>query len=218
MIGRVTSTLVALAGIAGCATYSGGARPLDPLRLTTEPGWIVAAPTPELQQRAPHECGATSLAMVAGRWQVPLSVDEALSELPAENAKGTRLGDLRDVARAHGLEAFAITGDSGTLIHELRAGRPVIVGLLLPASLGRAASHYEVIVAANPSADQFVTIDPASGLRSRSWSDLDAEWGPPGRPALVVLGPEPSGVLARRTPSPPRTRSLDLKATLLQLD
>jgi ABC-type bacteriocin/lantibiotic exporter with double-glycine peptidase domain len=182
--------MVALAAIAGCGTYVGGARPVAPQRLTIEPGWIVAGPTPERYQRDWHDCGAASLAMVAGRWHVPLSVEAAIAALPPATARGSRLGDLRDAARARGLTAFAIAGDRETLEHEVRAGRPVIVGLLLPyGGKRRVQSHYEVLVAVHPADGRFVTIDPAGGWRARSWADLDAEWRPAGRPTLVVLGP-----------------------------
>jgi hypothetical protein len=40
-----------------------------------------------------------------------------------------------------------------------------------------AQRHYEVIVAVGSAANgPFVTIDPASGWRARTWADLDAEW------------------------------------------
>jgi len=136
-----------------------------------------------------HDCGAAALAMIAGRWHVALSVEGATKTLPAPTKQGTRLGDLRDAARAQGLTAFTIAGDRATLVHELRAGRPVIVGLLLPFGAKRVQSHYEVVVAVNLTSDQFVTINPASGWRTRSWADLDTEWRPAGRPTLVVLGP-----------------------------
>jgi len=189
--GRVASAVAALVAFAGCISYSGGARSVDPARLT-EPGWIVAAPTPELRQQGSRDCGAAALAMIAGRWHVPLSVDGAAAALPAPTPQGTQLGDLRDAARAHGLTAYAIIGDRNTLIHELRAGRPVIVGLLLPYGRTHLQSHYEVIVAMHSTRDQFVTINPASGWRIRSWADLDAEWRPARRPTLVVLGQAPS--------------------------
>jgi ABC-type bacteriocin/lantibiotic exporter with double-glycine peptidase domain len=177
-----------LVAFAGCISYSGGSRTVDPARLT-QPGWIVAAETPELRQQGSRDCGAAALAMIAGRWHVPLSVDGAVAALPAPPPQGTQLGDLRDAARAQGLTAFAITGDRTTLVHELRAGRPVIVGLLLPYGRKRVQSHYEVIVAVHPTEDQFVTINPAKGWRIRSWAALDAEWRPARRPTLVVLGP-----------------------------
>lgn len=179
--------VAALTVLTGCISYSGGARSVDAVQLT-QPGWIVAAPTPELRQQGSRDCGAAALAMIAGRWHVELSVEAAVDALPAPTRLGTKLGDLRDVARAHGFTAFAIAGDRDTLVHELRAGRPVIVGLLLPYGSKRVQSHYEVIVGVHPASDQFVTINPAKGWRTRSWTDLDAEWRPAGRPTLVVLG------------------------------
>lgn len=179
---------VALAGLSGCAAHAGRARPLDVARLTDEPGWIVAAPTPPVRQQEARDCGAAALVMIAGRWHVPLSLEAAVAALPAATERGARLGDLRDVARAHGLTAFAIAGDHDTLVKELRAGRPAIVGLLIPDGRDRAKSHFEVIVAARTGDEQFATIDPAMGWRVRSWAELDAEWAPAGRPTLVVTG------------------------------
>lgn len=185
---RVASVVVALACTTGCISYSGNARAIDPTRLATEPGWIVAGPTPALQQRDVRDCGAAAVAMVARRWGVELSVANAAAALPAPTVLGTRLGDLRDLARSHGLTAFAIAGDRVTIIHELGEGRPVIVGLFLPYGRKRALSHYEVIVAVHLRDGEVVTIDPAGGWRTRTWAGLDAEWVPAGRPTLVVLG------------------------------
>lgn len=170
----------------GCATYAGGARPIAPSRVTTEAGWIRAAETPELRQRDRLDCGAAALAMVAGRWGVAIALDDPA--IPAPSPRGLRLGDLRDVARGHGLVAYAITGDRATLDHELRAGRPVVVGLLRPYSRRHAVSHYEVVIAMRD--DEFVTLDPAAGWRVRTWAALDAEWHLAAYPALVVLGAE----------------------------
>ena len=186
---RLSRAAIALVGLAACASYSGGARSIDPARMTTEPGWIAAASTPELRQEGLRDCGAAALAMIAGRWHVLLSVDDAVAKLPA--GEKARLGDLRDLARARGLAAFAIAGDRETLVHELRLGRPVIIGLLLPYGQHHVRSHYEVVVAVSSDASEFVTIDPARGWRARSWTDLDTEWQPAGRPTLVVLGIDP---------------------------
>lgn len=191
---RRSAPLVALLGVAGCMAYAGGARPIDPARVTAAAGWIIAPSTPALRQRDARDCGAAALAIVANRWQVGLSVAAATAALPAATLAGVRLADLRTTARAHDLAAFAVAGDRATLVHELRAGRPVIVGLVLPLRPlgplggGRAVHHYEVVVAMLASGDQFATIDPASGWRARSWAALDAEWRPAGRPTLVVLG------------------------------
>jgi ABC-type bacteriocin/lantibiotic exporter with double-glycine peptidase domain len=185
---RAAAAALALLGATGCASMGGRSRTFDETRLNPAEGWLVAANTPAVSQQDGRDCGAAALAMVAGRWRVPLTLEEATAALPAAATDGARLGDLRDVAQAHGLSAFAVAGDRATLLHELGAGRPVIVGLLIPAAPGRARSHYEVMVAVHPVDDRFVTIDPASGWRVRSWPDLDAEWLPAGRPALVVVG------------------------------
>lgn len=182
---RVVAIVAVL--LVGCASYSGGGRALDPGRFNAEPGWIVAA-TPALRQHGALDCGPAALAMIAARWHLRVSVEGAAAWLPAPSPLGASLGDLRDAARAHGLTAFAIAGDRETLIHELQAGRPVVIGLLLPYGRDRALSHFEVIVAARPDQGQFATLDPATGWRVRSWLDLDAEWRPAGRPTLVVLG------------------------------
>jgi ABC-type bacteriocin/lantibiotic exporter with double-glycine peptidase domain len=180
--------------VAACASYTGGARPIDPSRVSHDPSWVTAAPTPTVHQRGLADCGPAALAMVAGRWNVALTPDQARHAMPAPTASGVKLGDLRQAARAHGLMAFAVSGDMSVLEHEIRAGRPVIVGLLRPYGRDRALSHYEVVVALRAAPDsngdrEIVTIDPAGGWQVRKWKDLDAEWKPAGRPALVVLGP-----------------------------
>jgi ABC-type bacteriocin/lantibiotic exporter with double-glycine peptidase domain len=188
--------IVAITSAAGCHTYSGGARPIHPSKVTVDRGWIVAAPTPVYKQRGPIDCGPTALAMVAARWRVPLTVDDAIASLPTPPPEGSSLGDLRELAKQRGLTAFAIAGDHDTLLHELRAGRPVLIGLLAPYGKSYLQSHYEVVMAAHPAEGKFATIDPARGWRTRSWKDLDAEWKPAGRPTLVVLGRAPSPTAA----------------------
>jgi ABC-type bacteriocin/lantibiotic exporter with double-glycine peptidase domain len=193
--GRAAAAAIALVGVTGCVSGGGRSRTFDETRLAPAEGWVVAAPPRAVLQEGSTDCGAASLAMIAERWDVPLSLEGAVKAiegasvaLPGSRPEGARLGELRDVARAHGLTAFAIKGDRDTLGHELHAGRPVVVGLLIPYALGRARSHYEVLVAMHAVGDRYVTIDPATGWRVRSWPDLDAEWLPAGRPALVVIG------------------------------
>jgi ABC-type bacteriocin/lantibiotic exporter with double-glycine peptidase domain len=176
---------IAILVATGCVSYSGGGRPIDPSRVVSEPGWIKAAPTPDIRQRTRLDCGAAALAMVAGRWRVQIALDDPAIAAPGKH--GVRLGDLRSAAKAHGLIAFAITADHATLDHELRAGRPIIVGLLRPYSRTEAVSHYEVVVAMR--GDEIVTLDPAAGWRVRSSASFDAEWRAAKFPALVVLGP-----------------------------
>lgn len=192
--------IAGLSGLTGCYSYSGGSRPIDPSKVSIDGGWIVAAPTPVYKQRDVIDCGPTALAMVAARWRVPLTVREAIASLPKPPPEGSSLGELRDLARQRGLTAFAITADRATLLHELRAGRPVLVGLFAPYGDKYVQSHYEIVMAVRPEDGQVATIDPARGWRTRTWKDLDAEWKPAGRPALVVLGPndKPQPAVATR--------------------
>ena len=169
-----------------CAARSREARTVDPGRLAIEPGWIVAAPTPEIRQRHGAEGGAAALAMVAGRWLVPMTLDDALAVTPVTHDLG--VADLNEAARASGLQAFSVGNDPDVLEFELRAHRPVIIGLLRRAPDGVMRVHYEVAVAIRPTTNEIVTIDPASGWRVRRLRDLDEEWRPAGRPALIVVG------------------------------
>jgi ABC-type bacteriocin/lantibiotic exporter with double-glycine peptidase domain len=181
--------------LASPASTAGRSRAFDPVRLDPAKGWLVATPVALVAQAGPKDCGAAALAMVAGRWGVSLPLDAAGKLLEASGTaatgqvgSGARLGDLRDLARTLDLKAFAITGDRATLLHELGAGRPVIVGLHVPGAPGAPRSHYEVVVGLQPDDGRFVTLDPASGWRVRDWAELDDAWRPAGRPALVVLG------------------------------
>jgi hypothetical protein len=102
---------------------------------------------------------------------------------------GVSLGKLRDLARARGLDAFAIAGTHADLEHELAAGRPVLLGLVLPFDRQHNRSHYEVAIALDKRDGSVVTIDPASGDMLRRTSQvLDLEWKTAGYAALVVVG------------------------------
>jgi ABC-type bacteriocin/lantibiotic exporter with double-glycine peptidase domain len=186
---RLAALAVTLAGAGpGCVSHGAGGQPVDPARIAGEPGWIAARATPEVRQRDDHDCGAAALAMVAGRFGVPLTLSAAIRAIQAPAGQGARLGQLRGAARSLGLVAFAVRGERQIVIHELRAGRPVIVGLLTPHGRRVVRSHYEVVVAVRPASSEIVTLDPSAGWRVRLWDEFDAEWEAAGRPALIVLG------------------------------
>lgn len=166
--------------------YAGGARPVTPAQLDAT--WLRAAPTPVVLQKQESDCGLAALAMVAGSWGRHWSVDDLAHRIPPTE-KGVRLGALRDLARDRGLEAYAIRAKLDDLQHELAAGRPVLLGLVLPFDHEKNRSHYEVAVAMNPRDGTVVTIDPASGnWMRRTKAVLDVEWKAAGYPALVVVG------------------------------
>lgn len=183
---RVVGLVLAIAGLACQLPYTGGARPVSPDSVGE--GWVRAASTPVVRQHQETDCGLAALAMVAGAWGRRWSVDDLGHQLPP-GPRGIRLGDLRDLARARGLEAYAIRGTPGDLAGELSHGRPVVLGLLLPYDRGHNASHYEVAVALRPGDGSVVTIDPATGQwRQRSRAVLDLEWKSAGFATLVVVG------------------------------
>lgn len=177
---------IALAGLAACQLpYTGGARVVNPEALGGS--WYRAAATPVVRQHQETDCGLAALAMIAGAWGQHWSVADLTHQLPPTE-RGVKLGQLRDLARARGLEAYAVEGRPADLTHELSHGRPVVLGLVLPFDREHNASHYEVAVAIRPEDGTVVTIDPASGQwRQRSRQVLELEWKPAGHATLVVV-------------------------------
>ena len=208
-LGRAAS-LAALVGLSACIQlpYTGGARAVTPAELDAH--WLRAAPTPVIRQKQETDCGLAALAMVAGAWGRQWSVDDLARRLPP-GKQGVRLGSLRDVARERGLDAYAIRATPKDLAHELSAGRPVLLGLMLPFDEGHNLSHYEVAVAMDPADGSVVTIDPGSGRwMRRSAKVLDVEWKAAGYPALVVTGV----IASRRWPSPSSTTQRSRSASI----
>jgi ABC-type bacteriocin/lantibiotic exporter with double-glycine peptidase domain len=205
------ATFAALVGLTACVRlpYTGGARVVQPATLDSH--WLRAAPTPVVLQKQRTDCGLAALAMVAGAWGLKLDPGQLARRLPP-GQHGVKLGALRDVARERGLDAHAIRATPDDLAHELAAGRPVLVGLLLPFDRGHNLSHYEVAVAMNPKDGSVVTIDPSTGnWMHRSAKVLDLEWKAAGYPALVV-----TGVIASREwrPSPSSTTPRSSSASI----
>ena len=185
------ASLAVLAVLAGACTqlaYTGGARPVAPAQMQLDDHWLRAAPTPVVRQQQETDCGLAALAMIAGAWGRDWSVGELAREMPVTGG-GVTLGVLRDYARAHALDAYAIAASPRDLEHELGKGRPVLLGLMLPFDRGHNQSHYEVAIAIEPATGTVITIDPASGRwMRRARAVLDVEWRAAGYPALVVVG------------------------------
>src|SRR5688500_11755242 len=100
--GRVASLVIAIVGLSACSlSYTGGARAISPNEIGAS--WYRAAATPVVRQHKETDCGLAALAMVAGTWGRQWSVAELTRQLPPTD-RGIKLGALRDLARARGLE------------------------------------------------------------------------------------------------------------------
>jgi len=181
--------LVLVAGVALAGCYHGTARSVSPADLRAQPGWVMVPGVSLVRQESMRDCGPAALAMVLQRWGVPDSsradVEKALP--PGGATTGAAAGDLRDLARRRGLRAFLISGRVEDLMHEVGAGRPVLVGLVQRYG-DQALSHYEVVVGYNPVTRQLLLHDPGRGPREDDFDGFGKEWKPTGNLTLVVTG------------------------------
>jgi len=181
--------LIIAAGVALAGCYHGTARSVSPAELRTQPGWVMVEGVPDVRQESLRDCGPAALAMVLQRWGVPAaSRAEVEKALPPDGAAtGAAAGALRDLARSRGLRAFLISGRVEDLIHEVGAGRPVLVGLVQRHG-DEALSHYEVVVGYNPVTRRLLLHDPGHGPREDGFDGFGEEWKPTGNLTLVVTG------------------------------
>ena len=173
--------LVAVA--TGC--YQGTQRTVSLRDVAREPGWVVVEGVPLVRQQAEHDCGPAALAMVLERWGIANVRGDVRRELePGEH--GAAAGALRDFARRRGLAAYLVVGDESDLMREIRAGRPVLVGLVQRYTSGRAYSHYEVVIGLNPERRRILLLDPGHGPREDGLDDFAHEWRDASRLTLVI--------------------------------
>jgi ABC-type bacteriocin/lantibiotic exporter with double-glycine peptidase domain len=174
---------LAACALAGC--YRGTAVDAPAEAVARDPNWI-RVDLPPVRQTGASDCGAAALASVLGYWGRPASLPTIERSVDVKHG-GASLGQLESFARAQGLAAYAFNAQLSDLEHELRAGRPVIVGMVKPYRPGRGIAHYEVVTGYEPVQQRILTFDPARGLRENALSGFLAEWQPTKRVALVVL-------------------------------
>ncbi|HLU68356.1 MAG TPA: papain-like cysteine protease family protein [Kofleriaceae bacterium] len=184
---RAAAAALAIALAAGCSTYAGSARDVSPDVLAREPGWIAARGVPLVRQHSISDCGAAAIAMVVSFW-TGLPGEAIAGELRPAPEDGLDAGRLRAVARARGLAAYLVRGTVADLERELRAGRPVLVGMAKPHRT-RVYTHYEVVIGLHPGRRLVVTLDPSEGWRQNTLEGFLAEWRPAHHLALVVSPP-----------------------------
>jgi ABC-type bacteriocin/lantibiotic exporter with double-glycine peptidase domain len=191
--------LACLPLVAACSTYAGSARDTSPAVLAREPGWVAVDGVPLVRQETETECGAAAVAMVVSYW-TGAAPAEILAGIRPAPRRGLSAGRLRQFARGHRLAAFLIQARMSDLEHELRRGRPVLVGLAKPQRRG-VLTHYEVVVAVHPRSRRVVTLDPGHGWRQNSYEGFLDEWRPVRGLALVV---SPASAVTRTPGSAPR--------------
>lgn len=183
---RTSYVVIVILVLGGCRAHEPAA-PTPVAAPRIDDTWLRAVSTPVIHQRDEADCGLAVLAMLAAAWGRQWSLSDLTTALPP-SSRGVTLGAMRDLARARGLEAYALRAGPGDLARELRYGRPVVLGLVLPVDRGRHRSHYEIAIAMNPRDGTVVTIDPATGReRWRTPDRLDAVWRPADYAALVVI-------------------------------
>lgn len=180
---RAPTALLALLLLTGSGCAVHGSRSFDSHKLSAESGWVVATDVPLVRQRTENDCGAAALGMVFAHWKAE-GFDPAAQ--PDERMKA---GDMRDLAKAHGLQAFLVTSSIAEIETQLAKNRPLIVGLVKKRRGAASLTHYEVVVAFHPQEKRVVTLDPAHGWRQTSVENFLLEWEPTKRLALITFPP-----------------------------
>lgn len=174
--------LAVLLGAAGC--HAGGSAYVRET-LDGDAGWVGVRTVPVLRQTGANDCGEVTAAMALGYWGRP-DAPESVRVASGQPANvGLSAGFLRDHLRGQGLRAYLVEGTATDLERELRAGRPVIVGLARP-TLGGGVAHYALVVGINPLQQAVLLLDPDDGGRRQSLADLRESWQPAGNLMIVV--------------------------------
>lgn len=183
----VLVTLLALS--LGCASYRGTASTAQPSVVAREGQWMMVPRFPLVLQRENDDCGAAALAAVLRYWgfrATPQSIEGALGHA----GNRLRAGDMEAHARSVGLKSYVFFGTMTDVVHELKQGRPVIVGLGKTIDAKRALSHYEVIVGYEPRKKLLLLLDPGRGWQVDSLDGFAKEWALSKGVTMVAFLPE----------------------------
>ena len=184
----VSVVLLVLTAGAGCATGPS-------LPKSADPHWIEISNVRLFLVSEEDDCGVAALTSVLTFWRPDLSLSEVRSEVQSEARRpmgpelprqGVAAGTLRTVALAHGVRAFLVKGTWDDLVHEIRSGRPVIIGLAEQHGSQR-MGHYVVIAGINPVTRTLLVADPRGSWRRVEEPMLMTEWRPANQLALVIL-------------------------------
>jgi ABC-type bacteriocin/lantibiotic exporter with double-glycine peptidase domain len=193
MLRHLARIVVVAVLAAGCVAFPGPGRQATYEELRQQEGWVLLDAVPVVKQDSLQDCGAASLSMVFEHWGVDVSADTLMQECAVEGEEGLRAVALRDAARRRGFSAYLFAGRVADLEHELRRGRPVVVGVIKSAG-PLSVAHFEVVVGLHPREERVAALDPARGLVCNSLPEFAAEWAATDGVTLVVFRPEPKAV------------------------
>jgi ABC-type bacteriocin/lantibiotic exporter with double-glycine peptidase domain len=159
----------------GCASYTGTARAVDPYAAARQGKWWMVPSFPRVMQDQRNDCGAAALAAVMRFWGHPDTPELIEQELGRSDHR-LRAGDIANYARTKGLHSYVFFGTMTDVAHELRRGRPVIVGLGKSFAEKKALSHYEVVVGYEPEKKLVLLLDPGRGWQVDTLRGFAEEW------------------------------------------
>ena len=173
----------------GCASYSGSAKPANPAAVTQEGTWWMVPGFPLVQQEQSSDCGAAALAAVLQFWGYPTTAKAVEASIGHEDR--LRAADMVAYARGKGLRSYAFFGTLTDVVHEVRRGRPVIVGLGKAVAEKQALSHYEVVVGYEPQQKRVLLLDPGRGWQVDTLKGFGEEWARTKGVTIVAFLPDP---------------------------
>lgn len=135
-----------------------------------------------------HQCGPAALATVLSASGAAVQPDDVTAAVFVPEREGSLQVELIATARRHGRLPFVIPADSGALMAELEAGRPVLV--LQNLAFERFPRwHYAVVVGYDPVRDRFVLRSGRKERKEERTRDFLRSWGLSKHWGLVVMPP-----------------------------
>jgi ABC-type bacteriocin/lantibiotic exporter with double-glycine peptidase domain len=175
----------------GCASYGGTAKPAQPAVVEREGEWIIVRDYPEVLQAKNDDCGAAALASVLRFWGHPATPGSILGAVGRSDHR-LRAGDMANYARKQGLHSYVFYGTMTDIVHELKRGRPIIVGLGKQFEAKKALSHYEVVIGYEPKKKLVLLLDPGRGFQVDTLQGFAEEWSRTKGVTIVTFLPESS--------------------------
>jgi hypothetical protein len=105
---------------------------------------------------------------------------------------------MANYARKFGLHSYVFYGTMTDVAHELRRGRPVIVGLGKSFEEKKALSHYEVVVGYEPDKKLVLLLDPGRGWQVDTLRGFAEEWARTKGVTVVAFLPDANPQVTKR--------------------